>query len=85
MGDDVVVALEDAVREVVVPEELPDVLDGIEFGRSRRKRQQVMLSGTLRPLEICHPARSRIRTAWGGEDLGMIRGIIPLTNGPPVC
>jgi hypothetical protein len=42
MGDDVLVALEDAVREVVVPEELPDVLGGIEFGRSRRKQGDVV-------------------------------------------
>ena len=40
MGADVLVALEEAVREVVVSEELPDVFGGIEFGRSRRKRQQ---------------------------------------------
>ena len=39
MGDDVVVALEDAVREPVVAHELPDVLDRIELGRARRRGQ----------------------------------------------
>ena len=40
MGDDIVVVAEDAVGEPVVAEELPDVFDGIEFGRARRQRQE---------------------------------------------
>jgi hypothetical protein len=40
MVDDVVVGLEDAVREPVVAHELPDVLDRVELGASGRKRQQ---------------------------------------------
>ena len=40
MGDDVVVAFEDAVREAVVAQELPDVFDGIELWRAGRKRQE---------------------------------------------
>ena len=39
MGDDVVVALEDPVREPVVAQELPDVLDRVELGRARRQGQ----------------------------------------------
>ena len=37
MGDDVVVALEDAIGEVVVAQELPDVLDRVEFRGARRQ------------------------------------------------
>ena len=44
--DDVVVGFEDAVREPVVAHELPDVLDGVQFGAFRRQRQMVMLAGT---------------------------------------
>jgi hypothetical protein len=40
VGEDVVVALEDAVGEMVVARELPDVLDGFELGRSGRQRQE---------------------------------------------
>jgi len=38
--DDVVVGFEDAVRQPVVTHELPDVLDGVELGASRRQRQE---------------------------------------------
>ena len=34
-GDDLVVGLEDPVGEPIVADELPDVLDRVEFGRSR--------------------------------------------------
>lgn len=37
--DDVFVGFEDAVREPVFTHELPDVFDGIEFGRFRRQGQ----------------------------------------------
>jgi len=37
--DDVLVGLEDAVGEPVISHELPDVFDGVEFGRFRRQRQ----------------------------------------------
>ena len=40
VGDDVVVTLEDAVREPVVAQELPDVLDRVELGRAGRQRQK---------------------------------------------
>ena len=40
MGDDVVVAVEDSVREPVFSEELPDVFDGVEFGRPGRQGQE---------------------------------------------
>ena len=38
--DDVVVGFEDAVRQPVVTHELPDVLDPVQLGASRRQRQQ---------------------------------------------
>jgi len=38
--EDGVVVFEDTVCEVVLAQELPDVLDGIEFGRVGRQRQQ---------------------------------------------
>ncbi len=38
--DDVVVGFEDAVRQPVVTHELPDILDRVEFGASRRQRQE---------------------------------------------
>lgn len=38
--EDVVVGLEDAVREPVVAQKLPDVFDGIEFRGTRRQRHQ---------------------------------------------
>src|ERR1700747_252992 len=38
--DDVVVGFEDTVRQPVVAHELPDVLDGVELGASRRQRHQ---------------------------------------------
>ncbi len=37
MVDDIVVGFEDTVREPVVADELPYVLDGVQFGRSRRQ------------------------------------------------
>lgn len=40
MLDDVVVVFEDAVRQPVVPHKLPDVLDGVQFRRSRRQEHQ---------------------------------------------
>ena len=38
--DDVVEGLEDAVRQPVLPHELPDVFLGVEFRRTRRQRQE---------------------------------------------
>ena len=48
MIEDVVVALEDAVREPVVSHELPDVLDGIEFGRAGRERHEGDIGGDFK-------------------------------------
>jgi hypothetical protein len=46
----VVVGFEDAVREPVVSDVLPDVLDRVEFGRARRQRHEgdVVGDGQLR-------------------------------------
>ncbi len=38
--DDVVVGLEDAVRELVVTHELPDILDRVELRRTGRQRHE---------------------------------------------
>lgn len=38
--EDVLVGMEDAVGEPVVPHELPDVFDRVQFWRPRRQRQQ---------------------------------------------
>ncbi len=43
--EDIVVALEDAVREPVFAQELPDVLDGIELGGPGRERHQGYVIG----------------------------------------
>ncbi len=40
MLKDVVVGAEDAIGEPVVAHELPDIFDGVEFGRLRRQRHQ---------------------------------------------
>ena len=45
MIEDVVVVFEDAVGEPVLAHELPDVLDGIEFGRPGRERQEGDIAG----------------------------------------
>src|SRR3954467_2051795 len=61
MVDKVGVGCEHPVREPVIAHELPDVLGGVElraFGTT-----SVMLSGTTRPAERCHPAWSRTSTA----------------------
>ena len=40
MADDVVVGCEDAVREPVVAQELPDILDRVQLGCPRRQRHE---------------------------------------------
>jgi len=43
--DDVDVGFEDAIRQPVIVHELPDVLDWVELGASRRQRQQCDVGG----------------------------------------
>jgi hypothetical protein len=50
MIDDVFVAFEDPVGEMVVAEELPDIFDGVELGRSGWQRQE---GDVLRDEELC--------------------------------
>ena len=78
MGDDVVVAGEDAVREMVVAHELPDVLDRVQLGRTRRQRQERDVRGHVeRPGEM--PSRLvEQKDGMGavrhhGADLGKMR------------
>ncbi len=40
MVEDILVGLEDPVREPVVADELPDVLDRVQLGGSRRQGQE---------------------------------------------
>ena len=47
VGDDVVVVPEDAVREPIVPEELPDVLDGVQLRRLWRDRDEGDVVGKI--------------------------------------
>ena len=45
--EDIVVGCEDSVREPVVADELPDVLDRVELGRPGRQRQESDIFGNL--------------------------------------
>jgi hypothetical protein len=45
--DDLIVGFEDSVREPVVTHELPDVFDGVQFGRLRRQGQDGDVFGHL--------------------------------------
>ncbi len=47
MINDLLVGPEDPVRQPVVTNELPDVLDGVQLRRSRRERQERDLGGHL--------------------------------------
>ena len=53
--DDIVVVLEDAIGQVVVPHELPEVFDRVELWRSGRQRQQGDVIGKVQGLG-CVPA-----------------------------
>jgi hypothetical protein len=61
--DDFVVAVEDPVGEVVLAEVFPEILDRVEFGAVCGSGIKVMLSGTMRLLELCQPAPSRTSRA----------------------
>src|SRR4051794_14247813 len=63
MVDKVGVGCEHPVREPVIAHELPDVLGGVELRAFGRERHSVMLSGSTRPAERCHPAWSTTSTA----------------------
>jgi hypothetical protein len=52
--DDGVIAFEDAVREPVGAQILPDVFDRVQLRRARRRKISVMFFGTLRALVVCH-------------------------------
>src|ERR1700716_2605519 len=71
MVEDVVVGFEDAVREPIVAHELPDVLDRIELGRFRRKRQE---RDVVRDGKLLRDMRSRLieekdgMRAWRDRD-----------------
>ena len=77
--EDVLVGFEDPVGEPVVSDELPDVLDRIQFGRSRRQEQQ---GDVVRQLKVLGAMPSglvedddgmRVRR-HGSGDLGQMQG-----------
>ena len=53
--DDVVVVLEDAIGQVVISHELPEIFDGVQLRRSWRQRQQGDVVGKVQGLG-CVPA-----------------------------
>jgi hypothetical protein len=55
--------LEDADREPVVAQDLPDVLDRLQSGDQGVRGGRLMLAATSRQPERCHPAWTRLRTA----------------------
>ena len=54
--DEIVVRFEDAVRQPVVTQELPDVFDRIELGNFGGSAIMVMFGGTTSPVDRCQPA-----------------------------
>jgi hypothetical protein len=56
MIDDLVVGFEDAVGEPIVPHELPDILDGVEFWAFAGSGITLIFSGMMSAAVICHPA-----------------------------
>ena len=62
--DDLLVGLEDAVGEEVVPQELPDILDGVQFGRFWGQRQDGDVFGYA---QFC----GRMPTGLIGDEDGM--------------
>jgi hypothetical protein len=54
--DKIVVRFEDAVRQPVVTQELPEVFDRIELGTFRRQSLMMMFGGTTSPVDRCQPA-----------------------------
>ena len=53
--EDSVVVLEDAVREPVLAQVLPDVLDRVEFGRARRQQDDGEVLGKLQLVGLVPP------------------------------
>ena len=54
--DDVAVGSEDPVGEPVFANELPDILDRVEFGTIGRQRDDADVPGTSSLPVMCHPA-----------------------------
>ena len=63
MTGDVFARCEDPVREPVVPDELPDVPGGVQFGRAGLSGCRSDFSGLRGFADMCRPARSRTGTA----------------------
>jgi len=59
MIEDGLVGQENAVVDLVVTHELPNVLGGVPFGSAGRKRHQGDVLGTSRAIVVSQPARSR--------------------------
>jgi hypothetical protein len=54
--DEIVVRFEDAVRQPVVTQELPDVSTGLSSGHFGGSAIMVMFGGTTSPVDRCQPA-----------------------------
>ena len=54
--DDIVIGFEDTVGEPVVAQELPDILDRVQFGHRGGSGMRVVSAGTTISAEPCHPA-----------------------------
>jgi hypothetical protein len=78
--DDGVVAVEDAVAELVLPQILSDVLDRIEFGRIGRQFEQADIVGHvefaagLMPACAVEPDHSMAASRDIAADLGEVQG-----------
>ena len=72
--DDVVVCLEDTVREVVGAQELPDILDRVQFRGARRQQDRCEVPG---PVEVSGdvPARA-VEQQYGMGTLGDVQGYL---------
>ena len=54
--ENIVVGLEDSVRDPIVAHELPDILLRVEFRAFGRQRDNGDVGGMFSPLERCQPA-----------------------------
>ena len=62
--DDVLIGGEHPVRQPVVAQELPDVLDRVQLGERGGSGSRVTLAGMTRLAAPCQPAWSSSTTAW---------------------
>ena len=66
-GDGIVVAFEDVVREPIVPDELPSILNSVSSVDRGGRVSRVVLSCTFSCGYVCHSAWSRIMIACASD------------------